>query len=91
LKEAKRFFLKIKFASKINVVCPLFSLKQLAFYKLKHKTASNYQLWQEGTHPQQIISEQMDATEIRLYSLQPGETGICRFAGTLALFECAGL
>jgi len=34
-------------------------LKQLAFYKLKHKTASNYQFWQEGTHPQQIINEQM--------------------------------
>ena len=34
-------------------------LKQLAFYKVKHKTESQYQFWQEGTHPQQILNEEI--------------------------------
>ena len=31
-----------------------FILKQLAFYKLEHKTDRPYQFWQEGSHPQRI-------------------------------------
>jgi len=34
-------------------------LDQLAFHKLKHKTDSKYQFWQEGTHPKQILSEEI--------------------------------
>jgi putative transposase len=34
-------------------------LAQLAFAKLHHKTNSQYQLWQEGTHPQQIQGIEM--------------------------------
>ena len=32
-------------------------LQQLAFYKKAHKIQSDYQLWQEGCHPQVIQSE----------------------------------
>ncbi len=32
-------------------------LQQLAFYKKAHKSESDYQLWQEGSHPQLIESE----------------------------------
>ncbi|QMS91693.1 transposase [Nostoc edaphicum CCNP1411] len=34
-------------------------LNQLELYKLKHKTKQEYQLWQEGFHPQVILDEEM--------------------------------
>jgi len=34
-------------------------LRQLGFYKLRHKGDRTYQLWQEGSHPQLIQSEDM--------------------------------
>jgi putative transposase len=33
-------------------------LSQLEFHKLKHKTKQDYQLWQEGFHPQAISAEE---------------------------------
>ncbi|WP_254434526.1 hypothetical protein [Aphanizomenon sp. UHCC 0183] len=34
-------------------------LQQLEVHKLKHKTKQDYQLWQEGFHPQTISNEEM--------------------------------
>jgi putative transposase len=34
-------------------------LRQLSATKLNHKTESTYQVWQEGSHPQQIQSDDM--------------------------------
>ncbi|MDM8560683.1 hypothetical protein [Candidatus Parabeggiatoa sp. HSG14] len=34
-------------------------LQQLSYYKLKHKVQSRYQLWQEGSHPEEIINADM--------------------------------
>ncbi|MCH9698604.1 MAG: transposase [Gammaproteobacteria bacterium] len=34
-----------------------FLLKQFAFYKKSHKTQSQYQFWQEGSHPRMIQDE----------------------------------
>jgi putative transposase len=34
-------------------------LNQLQYYKQSTKTRSDYQVWQEGVHPQQIVSEVM--------------------------------
>ena len=34
-------------------------LNQLAYYKKRHKTESNYQVWQEGYHPELIVSADM--------------------------------
>jgi hypothetical protein len=34
-------------------------LNQLAYYKKRHKTKSDYQVWQEGYHPELITSEPM--------------------------------
>ena len=34
-------------------------LNQFEFYKLKHKTKQEYQVWQEGFHPQVILNEEM--------------------------------
>jgi REP element-mobilizing transposase RayT len=34
-------------------------LQELRFFKLRHKVDQVHQLWQEGSHPQQIQSEEM--------------------------------
>ncbi|MCK5876581.1 MAG: hypothetical protein KAG43_03010, partial [Candidatus Marithrix sp.] len=34
-------------------------LQQLSYYKLKHKVNSRYQLWQEGSHAEEIINPDM--------------------------------
>jgi REP element-mobilizing transposase RayT len=34
-------------------------LNQLAFYKKKYKTESNYQVWQESVHPELVQSPEM--------------------------------
>lgn len=36
---------------------PRLCLDELRFFKLRHKTDQQYQLWQEGSHPQQIQNE----------------------------------
>ncbi len=34
-------------------------LQELEYFKLRHKVDQNFQLWQEGSHPKVIESEQM--------------------------------
>jgi len=34
-------------------------LEELKYFKLRHKIDQTYQLWQEGSHPQQIQNEEM--------------------------------
>ena len=34
-------------------------LRALGALKLRHKTQSDYQVWQEGSHPQQIQNDEM--------------------------------
>ena len=34
-------------------------LDQFKYHRAKHKTTSDYQFWQEGSHPQQIQNEEM--------------------------------
>jgi hypothetical protein len=34
-------------------------LEALAYYKLRHKVDQDYQLWQESSHPQEIVSDEM--------------------------------
>lgn len=52
-----------------------FLLKQLAFYKKAHKTNSDYQLWQEGTHPQLMSSEAMLRQKLEYIHLNPVKRG----------------
>lgn len=40
-------------------------LDQLAFYKKAHKTHTEYQIWQEGMHPQLVQNEQMMTEKIK--------------------------
>ncbi|MFN8458923.1 MAG: transposase [Anaerolineae bacterium] len=50
-------------------------LMQLNFYKLRHKTDRDYQLWQEGTHPEQIQGEVMMRQKIEYIHYNPVKRG----------------
>ncbi len=50
-------------------------LEQLAFYKKAHKTSSEFQLWQEGMQPKQILSEKMMQERIQYIHNNPVKRG----------------
>ena len=50
-------------------------LKQLNFYKLQHKVDRNYQLWQEGSHPEMIQSEAMMTQKVTYIHQNPVKRG----------------
>ena len=50
-------------------------LKQLRFHKLAHKIQSDYQVWQEGSHPQQIEGDEMMWQKIEYMHNNPVERG----------------
>ncbi len=51
------------------------TLERLGFHKLKHKTDRQYQLWQEGSHPQQIQGEEMMKQKLEYIHLNPVKRG----------------
>jgi len=51
-------------------------LNQLAYYKKRHKTKSNYQVWQEGYHPQLIVSTEMLTQKIEYIHNNPVKRGL---------------
>ena len=50
-------------------------LEKLHFARQSHKTKSEYQLWQEGSHPQEIISERMLLQKIEYIHSNPVRRG----------------
>lgn len=50
-------------------------LQQLRFHKLVHKDESNYQVWQEGSHPQQLDSDAMMWQKLEYIHNNPVERG----------------
>jgi putative transposase len=50
-------------------------LNQLAYYKKRHKTESDYQVWQEGYHPELIISEEMLLQKLDYIHYNPVKRG----------------
>ncbi|MBU1216095.1 transposase [bacterium] len=50
-------------------------LDQLAFYKKAHKVSREFQLWQEGSQPKQILSEQMMLEKINYIHQNPLKRG----------------
>jgi len=50
-------------------------LEQLAFYKKAHKTDRQYQLWQEGSHPELIQGEEMLRQKIEYIHQNPVKRG----------------
>ncbi|KAA3655975.1 MAG: transposase [Calditrichaeota bacterium] len=52
-----------------------FLLDQLAWHKLRHKQNQDYQLWQEGSHPQEIQTPAMMRQKIEYIHLNPVKRG----------------
>jgi REP element-mobilizing transposase RayT len=50
-------------------------LKQLRFQKLAHKDESEYQVWHEGSHPQQIDNDEMMWQKLEYIHNNPVERG----------------
>jgi len=50
-------------------------LNQFGFHKLKHKTYSEHQVWQESFHPQQILSTEMLHQKIDYIHFNPVKRG----------------
>lgn len=50
-------------------------LSQLRAHKLTHKRESNYQFWQEGSHPQQIQNEEMMRQKLDYIHYNPVKRG----------------
>ena len=50
-------------------------LKMLRFLKARHKTDRTYQLWQEGSHPQQIQNDPMMRQKLEYMHNNPVERG----------------
>ncbi|MDJ0732865.1 MAG: transposase [Nostocaceae cyanobacterium] len=50
-------------------------LKQLKFHKKLHKTTQDYQLWQEGSHPQALIHEKMFIQKLEYIHNNPVRRG----------------
>jgi putative transposase len=46
-------------------------LEELRYFKLGHKTDQNYQLWQEGSHPQQIDNDEMMLQKLEYMHYNP--------------------
>ena len=51
------------------------TLNLLEFYKKRHKRESHHQLWQEGFHPQQIISDDMFRQKVEYIHYNPVKRG----------------
>jgi putative transposase len=50
-------------------------LQQLAALKLRHKTKSDYQVWQEGSMPKQIGSDEMMLQKLEYMHINPVQRG----------------
>ncbi len=82
-------FLKKKNASNV--------LRQLKFFKLKHKTDREYQVWQEGSHPKLIQSEETMLQKIAYIHNNPVRRGYVddpvhwRYSSARNYFDMEGL
>jgi putative transposase len=50
-------------------------LRQLRAYRLHHKTASEYQVWQEGSQPKQIQTDEMMRQKLEYIHNNPVKRG----------------
>jgi REP element-mobilizing transposase RayT len=50
-------------------------LRHLKYYKARHKTDRTYQLWQEGSHPKQILGDEMMIQKLEYMHDNPVKRG----------------
>ena len=51
-------------------------LNQLAYYRARHKTASQHQIWQEGVHPQSIPTDEIMLQKLEYLHNNPVKRGL---------------
>lgn len=51
-------------------------LNQLSYYRAAHKQASTHQVWQEGVHPQAIVSDEMMLQKLEYLQNNPVKRGL---------------
>ena len=51
-------------------------VERLAWLCAKHKTASEHQVWQEGFHPQRLMSDRMMLQKLEYLHLNPVRRGM---------------
>ncbi len=72
-------------------------LSQLRAHKLQHKTESDFQVWQEGSHPQQITSTEMMQQKLEYIHMNPVKRGYVdepvqwRYSSARSYFGMPGL
>ncbi len=66
-------------------------LQELCYFKLRHKSGQQHQLWQEGSHPQIIESDEMMWQKIEYVHNNPLRRGYVDACEDWRLFERAGL
>jgi putative transposase len=74
IRDLKRFTAK-KIIESIKVMKYPWLLNQIEFWKKGKKINSNFQVWQEGFHPQQIISDEMLIQKIEYIHNNPVKRG----------------
>ena len=62
-------------------------LDLLAFHKLRHKRGREHQVWQEGSHPEQVQGGGDDAAEVGVHAPESGRAGVCGRPPALAVFQ----
>lgn len=50
-------------------------LNQIAFRKLRHKSRSDYQVWEEGFHPKQLFNDEMVNQKLEYMHFNPVKAG----------------
>ncbi len=75
IRDLKRHTAKM-IIKEINTMNSSWLLNQIEYWKKEYKRGSHYQIWQEGYHPQQIISEEMLMQKIEYIHNNPVKRGL---------------
>jgi len=75
MKNIKRFTAR-EIINYLELKQKSWALNQFSYWKKQHKKDSNYQIWQEGFHPQQIISDEMMTQKIIYIHNNPVKRGL---------------
>ena len=76
-KEFKQFTAR-KIIKTLNNDNNEWMLNELSFWKKKHKTNSNFQVWQESSHPQEIFAEDVFLQKLEYIHNNPIKRGFVR-------------
>jgi len=75
LADFKRYTAKALLAQLKTDQCD-WLLNQLSYFRLKHKVESEHQIWQEGSHPQAILSDEMMQQKLEYLHNNPVKRGL---------------